>query len=107
RQGLHRNLPGRFSQMKIRLIDIALLAGLSLCASALRADTHPAVQEILIGSGKSHLIDTAVNIERVSIASPETAEAVPVNARTLMINGKAPGNTSLILWLNDGTRHEY
>jgi pilus assembly protein CpaC len=93
--------------MKIRPVDIGLLAALALCASALRAETHAAVQQILIGSGKSHLIDTAVNIERVSIASPETAEAVPVNARTLMINGKAPGDTTLILWLNDGTRQEY
>jgi pilus assembly protein CpaC len=93
--------------MKIRPIDLALLAGLALCASALRADTHPAVPQILIGAGKSHLIDTEVNIERVSIAAPETAEAVPVSARTLMINGKSPGDTTLILWLNDGTRQEY
>ena len=28
--------------MKIRLVDIALLGGLALCASALRAETHPA-----------------------------------------------------------------
>jgi pilus assembly protein CpaC len=61
----------------------------------------------MIGSGKSHLIDTSVNIERVSIAAPETAEAVPVSARTLMINGKLPGDTTLIVWLNDGSRQEY
>ncbi len=35
-----------------------------------------------------------VNIERVSIAAAETAEAVPVSARSLMINGKTAGETS-------------
>ena len=47
------------------------------------------------------------NIERVSVAAPETAEAVPVSARSLMLNGKAPGDTSLVIWLDDGSRREY
>src|SRR5258705_495442 len=88
-------------------IDIAVLATLALCASVLRAETHSAIPRILLGSGKSHLIDTTVNIERVSVASPEIAEAVPVNPRTLMINGKAPGETSVIIWLDNGPRQEY
>jgi pilus assembly protein CpaC len=41
------------------------------------------------------------------VSAPETAEAVPVSARGLMINGKAPGETSLVVWLSDGTRREY
>lgn len=93
--------------MRIRIIDVVLFAGLVLCGSILRAETRPGITPILIGSGKSHLIDTTVNIERVSIAAPETAEAVPVSARTLMINGRAPGDTTLIVWLADGSRQEY
>ena len=60
-----------------------------------------------MGSGKTHLLDMAVNIERVSVAAPETVEAVPVSARSLMINGKLPGETSLVVWLSDGSRREY
>ena len=55
----------------------------------------------------THLLDMPVNIERVSVAAPETVEAVPVSARSLMINGKAPGETSLVVWLSDGSRKEY
>jgi pilus assembly protein CpaC len=95
------------ASMKVRGVDILLLAGLAFCASALRAETPDALQNIVVGAGKTHLIDTATNIERVSVASPGVAEAVPVSARTLMINGRAPGETSLVLWLDDGTRSEF
>jgi pilus assembly protein CpaC len=87
------------------ITDVLLLAGLALCASLLRAD--PAFDRIRVGSGMTHLIDTAVNIDRVSVAAPEVAEAVPVSARTVMINGKAPGETSLVIWLDNGTRNQY
>ncbi len=97
---------------KIRAIDILLLAGLMMCASYMRAAQQPVTtpangEQIIVGSGKTYLLDMPVNIERVSIAAPETAEAVPVNARSLMINGRAPGETSLVLWLSDGSRREY
>jgi pilus assembly protein CpaC len=94
-------------RVKMNALDFILLTGLALCASALRAETHPAIAKILVGTGRTYIIDTTVNIERVSIASPEVAEAVPVNPRTLMVNGKSAGETSLIVWLNDGTRSEY
>jgi pilus assembly protein CpaC len=98
--------------MKIRAIDILLLAGLAMCASALRAEqpelTAPAEAErITVGAGKTRLLDMPINIERVSIAAPEIAEAVPVSARSMMINGKGAGETSLVIWLSDGSRREY
>ena len=97
---------GGDSTMNVRIIDIALLAALAACASPLRAQA-PEPSRILVGSGKTFVLDTASDIERISIASPETAEAVPVNTRSLMINGKAPGETSAIIWLSDGSRKEY
>ena len=93
--------------MKRRLIDIALLAGLVLWGSPVRAQAPGEIGRIMVGSGKTFVLDTTVDIERVSIAAPETAEVVPVSTRTVMINGKAPGETSAILWLSDGTRKEY
>ena len=97
--------------MRIRPLDIVLLTGLLLCASALRAMQVTPAQEvperISVGSGKTRLMDMPVDIARVSVASPETAEAVPVDARTIMINGRAPGETSLVIWLSDNSRREY
>jgi pilus assembly protein CpaC len=90
--------------MRSRVIEIAVLAGLALCASALRAQTPG---KITVGAGKTYVLDSAVDIERISIASPEVAESVPVSSRTVIINGRTPGETSAILWLSDGTRKEY
>jgi len=96
--------------VKIRVLDALVFVGLLLCASALRGAqaTAPAgAEQILVGAGKTHLLDMPVDIERVSIASPEIAEAVPVSARSIMINGKTPGETSLVVWLSDGSRREF
>ena len=79
-----------------------------MCASALRAQAAPEAGKIHGGrSGKTYVLDSAVDIEKISIASAEIAECVPVNNRAVMINGKAPGETSAIVWLSDGTRKEY
>jgi pilus assembly protein CpaC len=93
--------------MNVRIVDIALLAAVIACASPLCGQANPQPARILVGSGKTFVLDTTADIERVSIAAPETAEAVPVNTRSLMINGKAPGETSAIIWLSDGSRKEY
>jgi pilus assembly protein CpaC len=93
--------------IRSRLTEILLLAGLALCFNVLRAATMPAVEQIQIGSGKTHLLDTEVNIQRVSVSAPEIAEAVPVSPRTLMLNGHLPGETSLVVWLEDGSRRQY
>lgn len=96
--------------MTRRLVEIALLAGLLACTNALRAqpaNPNPGAQAIQLSSGKSHLIDTAVDIDRVSVAAPDFAEAVPVSPRTIIVNGKLAGETSLVVWLSDGTRQQY
>jgi pilus assembly protein CpaC len=96
----------------LRPVELLILAALMLCGSALRGAQTAAAGElapehIMIGAGLTHLLDLPVNIERVSVSSPETAEAVPVTARSLMVNGKLPGETSLVIWLADGSRREY
>src|SRR5580704_14552279 len=93
--------------MKPRVIDAVLLAAIAICASVLSAQTVPENMRIRVGAGKTFVLDVPADIERISIAAPETAEAVPVSMRTVMINGKAPGETSAILWLKNGTRKEY
>jgi pilus assembly protein CpaC len=99
--------------VKTRIIDILLLAGLFACADYLRAasqqpvTTQPGVEQLSVGTGKTLILDMPVNIQRVSVAGPAIAEAVPVSARSLMINGKAVGETSLVLWLEDGSRRIY
>ncbi len=78
------------------------LAGLpgELCAVELQAQNSPLVVTV----GKSLVLDNAMNIQRISLANGELAEAVAVNPREVLINGKAPGETSLLIWQQGGPR---
>lgn len=58
-------------------------------------------------AGKSIILDTATDLRRVSVANGDFAEALAVNPREVLINGKAPGETSVIVWQSDGTRTMY
>jgi pilus assembly protein CpaC len=57
--------------------------------------------------GKSLVLDTPADLRRVSVANGDLAEALAVNPREVLINGKAPGETSVILWQQDGARALY
>jgi len=78
------------------------LAGLpaTLPAAGLEAQNAPLVVTV----GKSLVLDNAMNIQRISVANGDLAEAVAVNPREVLINGKAPGETSLIIWQQGGPR---
>ncbi len=52
----------------------------------------------------SAVIDQPIGIRRISIANSEIAEAVAVSSTEVVINGKAAGDTSLIVWNQQGAR---
>lgn len=72
----------------------------SLSAVELQAQNAPLVVTV----GKSLVLDNAMNIQRISLANGDLAEAVAVNPREVLINGKLPGETSLIIWQQGGPR---
>lgn len=105
--------------MRVRsLIPIACLCALlfATCAEpTLQAQTPipppPAAAEqgrdlpndLSVTVGKSALVDFVKPITRVAVAS-DIAEATAVSPTEVMINGRAPGNTSLIVWEQGGER---
>lgn len=102
-----------------RQISIACLCVLSLalCVDAvLQAQTAPQVppaaagvaqdqsNDLSVTVGKSALVDFTKPVVRVAIGLGELAEATAVSPTEVMVNGKAPGNTSLIVWEQGGER---
>lgn len=86
---------------------LSSLAGIILMASlAAPAQQGPgsAARDLFVTSGKSLVVDSPVVIQRVAVADPELAEAVAVTPREVLINGRAPGETSLIIWQQGGNR---
>jgi len=62
---------------------------------------------LIVTVGMSMIIDSPVAVVKISIANGDLAEAVAVNPKEILINGKAPGETSLIVWQQGGTRLVY
>lgn len=48
--------------------------------------------------GRSIVISSPTRIKRISIADPTIAEALVVSPYQVLVNGKAPGGVSLLLW---------
>jgi pilus assembly protein CpaC len=81
---------------------LCLLAGLpgGLCAAEMQGQSA----SLVVTVGKSMVLDNPMNIQRISLANGDLAEAVAVNPREVLINGKAPGETSLVIWQQGGPR---
>src|SRR5664279_4345403 len=63
--------------------------------------------KLTVTVGKSLIIDSPLNIQRVSVANGDLVEAVAVNPKEVLLNGKGPGETSLIVWQQSGNRLVY
>lgn len=63
-----------------------------------------AARELFVTVGKSLLVDSPTVISRVSVANGTIAEAIATSPREVLVNGKAPGETSLIVWQQNGVR---
>ena len=61
-------------------------------------------RELFVTVGKSLLVDSPTVIRRVSVANGTIAEALATSPREVLVNGKAPGETSLIVWQDNGNR---
>ncbi|HUJ24280.1 MAG TPA: pilus assembly protein N-terminal domain-containing protein [Bryobacteraceae bacterium] len=73
-------------------------------AATLQEGRPPAARDLFVTVGKSLVVDSPVNIQRVSVANGELAEALAVNPREVLVNGKAAGETSMIIWQQGGNR---
>src|SRR5437867_4088757 len=64
-------------------------------------DLSAATEQINITAGRSSVLTTPFDVTRIAITNPAVADAVVVEPREVLIDGKAPGTVSLILWGND------
>lgn len=70
-------------------------------ATTVRQD---ATNDLSVVVGRSVLLDCAQPVERVALGLGGFAEATPITPTEIMVNGKAPGETTLILWEKGGSR---
>jgi len=75
--------------------------------SAVQGQTPGSTTRLIVAVGKSLIIDSQVPIQRLSVANGELVEAVAVSPREVLINGKGSGDTSLVVWQQNGNRLLY
>ena len=85
-----------------KTLTAALVAAmLQLPASAQDQD------RLVVTVGKSLLVDSPLKIRQIATANGDLIEAVAIGPKEVLINGKAPGETSLIVWREDDSRLIY
>jgi pilus assembly protein CpaC len=111
----------RFASFRLQCFLICLSACLvaapSFGQALVGAQTPPASSEpsaagvraevpghLSVTVDKSIVLEMPAGARRVSVASGDLAEAVVVSSTEVMINGKAPGTTSLVVWDAAGRR---
>ena len=95
------------STRQIHLKRLGLLLGLALLLAgqagiAQQSDT----ERLVITAGRSMVLVTDFDIVRFSVTDPEVADASVVQPREVLIDGRAPGTISMILW-GPGVRRHY
>jgi pilus assembly protein CpaC len=99
-------------------ITIACFCAVALvvcAASGLQAQSSPPVSQpaasiqdsandLYVAVGKTVLVDTAKPIKRIAVGLGEIAETHAISRTEIMVSGKTPGETSLIIWDTLGGR---
>jgi pilus assembly protein CpaC len=87
----------------VALVLMALAVAAPLGAQSVVGETSV----INVAKGNSHVVTHGVNLERVLVTDPEIADAIPVTAREVVVNGLESGTTTLLFWDSQGQRHTF
>lgn len=92
-------------EISIAVVMVALLLALPLKNSGAFISIHNTAnaEKICVTVGKSKVIHTDKPIKRISVAEPEIADIQVISPKQLLVNGKKPGVTSLVVWENTDT----
>ncbi len=82
--------------MKI-LRSVSLLLSL-LCASHPAAADVTRGRDVVLVEGRGELLEFGRDIQRVLVSEPKIADAVVVSLHEVMINAKAPGLATVVVW---------
>ena len=102
------SLNPRCAQARQRMLHTVTLLALVAQALTLAQPTEAQEPELItVAQGNSQVVSSATNLERVLIGNPDIADVVAVSARDIVVNGIAPGTTTLLFWETGGLRSTY
>lgn len=95
------------SRLMVMLSVVLLWGGAHVQTLAAQRIVDRPHQTLSVSAGGSVLLINPSPLQRFSVADPNVAEALIVSPTELVVNGKALGSTSLILWDQSGTPRLY
>ena len=79
----------------------AILVILGSVQAGVGAQQPPAERSVSLTTGRSTILTTDFDVTRIAVTNPAVADATVVRPREILIDGKAPGTISLIIWGGD------
>ena len=81
---------------------VGVMAALVVVAAVAGAEAR---EKIRIPVGRAEVVSSADDVRTVAIAEPKIADAAVGSAKTVVVNGKAAGTTTLVVY-NEGARYK-
>lgn len=79
-------------------------AAIAAAGQAPTASDRDSINELSVTIGKSVVMDFDHRVQRVSVGLNDVVEATAISPTEVLLNGKAAGQTSLIVWQSEGDR---
>ena len=67
-------------------------------APAAQATDTSGFERVVLTAGRSTVLNTPFDVTRIAVTNPAVADAVVVQPREVLIDGKSAGTVSLIVW---------
>ena len=71
---------------------------LALGAAEAQAQASAPITRVVLTAGRSTVLTTEFDVTRIAVTNPAVTDAVVVQPREVLIDGRAPGTISLIVW---------
>ena len=86
---------GARSSAAAGLVALFIAAGM---ARALGQEAAPALPRIVLSANRSMVLTTEYDVTRIAVTNPAVADATVVQPREVLIDGKAAGTVTLLVW---------
>ena len=94
----HRN--ARSSRVRLVCVPLVLALGAAI-------GFGQQVDSLTLTVGKSIVLDYPADIRQISTSDPAVVDAVAVTTREMLLNAKAAGSATVIVWSKTGQRNIY
>ena len=85
----------------------AAILGLTAMIFIPSAVSAGSAEPLVVSAGQSVVLEMPNDVSTVSIADPDVADAAVGSERSVVVNGKAAGHTSLVVWEEKGRYTHY